>query len=175
MSNLIDPEVELRAQFDFEESFTKLDAEFDREMAKAVKKKLPEVCSHWLNSICHKTELECPRWHKYDLKLLPLCRFYKEGKCNNPDCRFRHPTDEEEDIICIAYAQGFCKRGKNCPEHHIKRTARDIINQPEYVKAAVESKRRAQMRANQSCGILPTMQQIPESRFKRKRRNETTV
>lgn len=165
MSNLINFDREFAITFDFERSFVQSDAEHDAKMAQAAKKKLPEVCSHWLNSICHKTEDECLRWHKYDLKLLPLCRFFKEGKCNNPDCRFRHPYDEEEDIICVAYAQGFCKRGKNCPEHHIRRTERDIINQQEYVRAAVESKRRAQLRANQSCGIESHR---PKTQYKRK-------
>jgi hypothetical protein len=140
--------------FDFEPELVETDRAYDEKMAASAKKKKPEVCLHWLRGLCHDNDIDCDRWHKFDPEMLPICTFFQSGQCNNPDCIFRHPRDEEEDIICVAYAQGFCKKGKKCTEHHIQRTMRDIINVEEYAQKAVDSHRRAQERAHKNSGQI---------------------
>jgi len=111
------------------------------------KHKKPVVCLHWLRGLCHKNGYTCDCYHVFDQRMLPICQFYIRGECTNGNCMFRHPTDEWDDVFCIAYARGFCARGESCTERHVKRGIKQRDNIQQYVRDAIESHRRAEERA----------------------------
>ena len=139
-------EQSMRFEFDeqIEQSYAEEEALY-RDLRPERKK--PVVCLHWLRGLCHKNEYTCDCYHVYDERMLPICQFFIRGGCTNGDCMFRHPTNESDDVFCIAYARGFCPRGDSCTERHVQRTARDREHIGQYVREAIESHRRAEQRA----------------------------
>lgn len=143
-------ESELR--FSFEHELERLASERERHFATiAPKHKKPLVCVHWLRGLCHRNEITCDALHVYEPSLFPVCHFFnkEEGRCNNPDCVFRHPTTKDGDIICVAYARGFCERGEKCSDRHVKRKAEDLEHRAQFIRDAQDSHRRAEERARQ--------------------------
>jgi len=75
------------------------------------------VCKHWLRNLCMKGE-KCDFLHQYDPNRMPECVFWlKFGKCNDPECVFRHvaPSERPE---CQRYRLGFCRHGAMCRSRH---------------------------------------------------------
>jgi len=82
----------------------------------------PFVCKHWLRSLCKKGADACESLHVYDLSKMPFCQFVIDyGACHNPDCLFNHAKPETEEKECVWYSRGFCKRGPNCKNKHIRK------------------------------------------------------
>jgi len=83
------------------------------------------VCKHWLRNLCMKGE-KCDFLHQYDPNRMPECVFWlKFGKCNDPECVFRHvaPSERPE---CQRYRLGFCRHGAMCRSRH-DRLPRDAL------------------------------------------------
>ncbi|ELP93099.1 mRNA 3'-end-processing protein YTH1, putative [Entamoeba invadens IP1] len=78
------------------------------------------VCSHWLRGSC-KLGNNCGYLHEYDLDKTPMCNhFEKYGKCDKPECPFRHEAPSNSPK-CEWYIRGFCSRGKKCHNLHPKK------------------------------------------------------
>ena len=77
------------------------------------------VCRHWLRGLCMKGE-QCGFLHQFDQSRMPVCRFFaKFGVCREPDCVFKHSTEEVKE--CNMYNLGFCIHGPLCRYKHIQR------------------------------------------------------
>lgn len=75
------------------------------------------VCKHWLRNLCMKGD-KCDFLHQYDPNKMPECTFWlKYGKCNDPECVFRHVANSERPE-CQRYRLGFCKYGPMCRSRH---------------------------------------------------------
>eukprot|EP00404_Azadinium_spinosum_P052280 CAMPEP_0180766000 /NCGR_PEP_ID=MMETSP1038_2-20121128/39263_1 /TAXON_ID=632150 /ORGANISM="Azadinium spinosum, Strain 3D9" /LENGTH=334 /DNA_ID=CAMNT_0022800485 /DNA_START=55 /DNA_END=1056 /DNA_ORIENTATION=- len=75
------------------------------------------VCKHWLRNLCMKGD-KCDFLHQYDLSRMPECMFFlKFGKCNDPECVFRHVQNSERPE-CQRYRLGFCRYGIMCRSRH---------------------------------------------------------
>lgn len=75
------------------------------------------VCKHWLKNLCMKGE-KCDFLHQYDPNRMPECLFFlKFGKCNDPECVFRHVAPNERPE-CQRYRLGFCRYGPMCRSRH---------------------------------------------------------
>jgi cleavage and polyadenylation specificity factor subunit 4 len=76
-----------------------------------------QVCRHWLKNLCMKGD-KCDYLHQYDPNRMPEClSWLKTGKCQDPDCTFRHVTTSERPE-CQRYRLGFCKYGPMCRSRH---------------------------------------------------------
>lgn len=113
--------------FDFEDYLTQVaDVREERLKAKyGPKKKIQFMCTHWLQGLCHKGVL-CEYLHYYDVKFIPICKFFMEGKCTNAACTYQHTlpssiTQRQEP--CNDYAIGFCPQGPLCDKSHQRRAA----------------------------------------------------
>lgn len=83
------------------------------------------VCRHWLRNLCVKGD-KCDYLHVFDPNKMPECMWWlKTGKCNDPDCSFRHVKASERPE-CQKYRRGFCKLGPMCRSRH-DRLPRDSI------------------------------------------------
>lgn len=61
---------------------------------------------------------KCDYLHQYDPNKMPECTLWlKSGKCNDPDCNFRH-VEASERPECQRYRRGFCKFGPMCRSRH---------------------------------------------------------
>lgn len=112
------------------------------------KKKSNVICSKYLQGLCIYTkEYECPNLHVYEPELFPICRFFIRGRieCTNPDCVFRHPGRGEE-VLCLAYANGFCKDGERCDYTHKKLSEEQLVNMRHHVQEAMNSHTRFRKR-----------------------------
>ena len=78
--------------------------------------------------------------------MFPICQFYINRQCTNPDCIYRHPTTEKETLFCVDYARGFCAQGPKCSQKHDKFTADERRHIGDNVIRAVESHKRMQRR-----------------------------
>jgi hypothetical protein len=79
--------------------------------------KYSSVCRHWLRNLCMKGD-RCIYLHQYDPNRMPECLLWlKTGKCNDPDCTFRH-VEASERPECQRYRRGFCKYGPMCRSRH---------------------------------------------------------
>lgn len=173
MSRKVDPDVswhvhtcdERRMAFSFEPEMQRLEEEREARLRSvAPRKKKPVVCLHWLRGLCHLDEITCGSLHVYEPSLFPVCHFFNKdgGRCNNPDCIFRHPSSLDGDLICVAYARGFCEQGEKCPHRHIKRRKTELERRDEFIREAQESHRQVERRAER-------YQPSSERRFGRKR------
>jgi len=84
------------------------------------------VCKHWLRNLCMKGD-RCDFLHQFDPNKMPECMFWlKYGKCNDPDCVFRHvaPSQRPE---CQRYRMGFCKYGPMCRSRHDRMRPDDML------------------------------------------------
>lgn len=117
--------------FDFEDYLTQVvDVREARLKAKyGPAKKIQFMCTHWLQGLCHKGVL-CEYLHYYDVKFIPICKFFMEGKCTNNACPYQHvlPTSvtnqrQRQQQTCHDYAVGFCPRGPACTKLHQRRVA----------------------------------------------------
>lgn len=81
--------------------------------------KKPVVCTKWWLGRCYSRWWDCKALHVCDLSLREVCHFYARGAdcCTNPDCTFLHLTPEQQ-ILCVAYARGFCPDGDRCSSTH---------------------------------------------------------
>lgn len=128
--------------FSFEKRMHQLHRERESLLMKiAPAQKRPVVCVHWLRGLCRSDDITCDSLHVYDPALFPVCHFFnkEEGRCNNPDCIFRHPSTIDDDVLCIAYAKGFCEQGEKCPHRHVKHTASELSRREHYIARAEES------------------------------------
>ena len=138
-------------EFGFEFEMLRLAQEREAQCEKiAPGKKKPIVCVHWLRGLCHRNEITCDSLHVYEPSLFPVCHFFNkdDGRCNNPDCIFRHPSSLDGDLICVGYARGFCERGEKCPHRHIRRRAEELDMRDQFVREAQESHSRIERRAH---------------------------
>lgn len=75
------------------------------------------VCRHWLRKLCVRGD-KCDYLHQFDPNRMPECLFWlKNGKCDDPDCTFRH-VEASERPECQRYRRGFCKLGPMCRSRH---------------------------------------------------------
>lgn len=113
-------------RFDFEDYLEQVVDVKEARMAAVVKgrKKIQFMCTHWLQGLCHKGML-CEYLHYYDVRFIPICKFFMEGKCTNGSCAFQHvlPASAKRVRACKAYSLGFCPAGPTCPDQHTKRDA----------------------------------------------------
>jgi hypothetical protein len=121
-----DSEDEDDLYFDFEDYLYQVTdvAQAEKEAKLAPKKKIQYMCTHWLQGLCHKGVL-CEYLHYYDVRFIPICKFFMEGKCTNGSCTFQHvlPSSAKKARACKDFALGFCPRGPMCVDDHIKRDA----------------------------------------------------
>ena len=116
--------------FDFEDYLTQVvDVRESRLKAKyGPTKKIQFMCTHWLQGLCHKGVL-CEYLHYYDVKFIPICKFFMEGKCTNGACTYQHTLpssvtqQRQRRGTCNDYAIGFCPRGLKCDKEHARRAA----------------------------------------------------
>ena len=80
------------------------------------------VCKHWLRGLCKKQD-SCEFLHEFDASKMPQCHFFINfGQCSNPDCQFLHVSKAEKVHECHSYThKGFCIKGPNCNNRHIKK------------------------------------------------------
>eukprot|EP00798_Chlamydomonas_sp_ICE-L_P017221 gene17221-23543_t len=78
------------------------------------------VCTYWLRGLCMKGD-SCGFLHQFAQDKMPVCRaLLKFGVCKEPDCPFKHDTDEIKE--CNMYKLGFCIYGPQCRYKHKKST-----------------------------------------------------
>lgn len=113
-------------RFDFEDYLEQVVDVKEAKMKALVgrRKKIPFMCTHWLQGLCHKGIL-CEYLHYYDVTFIPICKFFMEGKCTNASCTFQHvlPSSAKRVRACRPYSLGFCPAGPSCPDQHQKREA----------------------------------------------------
>mmetsp|Transcript_27575 Transcript_27575/g.31745 ORF Transcript_27575/g.31745 Transcript_27575/m.31745 type:complete len:212 (-) Transcript_27575:1078-1713(-) len=81
------------------------------------------VCYHWYKkNLCQKGD-ECEFLHEYIAEKLPVCKFFSNsGSCNNKNCDFRHDVQiDQSRRECPLYARGYCHKGPDCRDEHIKK------------------------------------------------------
>lgn len=138
-------------RFNFEDALERGDEERRRQFADlAPRRKIPQICIHWIRGLCQKNEYTCERHHTYDSSMLPVCQFFLKGECTNPDCIFRHPSGDLHKVFCVNYAYGFCPKGPKCTELHYKGKPTDFHQMRVFVERAIESHERAQKSRIQS-------------------------
>ena len=111
--------------FDFEQWLAEQDAAEEEKDGGRCVKKLQSMCTHWLRGLCQKKPRECEYIHQYNVDLMPICSFFLHKTCGKGDeCAFRHvlPPSSRNVKPCLAYAMGFCERGAQCDQPHVKRT-----------------------------------------------------
>lgn len=81
------------------------------------------ICPSFLSDRC--TIRNCLLSHSPNDNNTPVCRYYLENKCNNPQCKYRHfkppfYDDPHYEIwTCRPFIiGGWCPRGKRCPFLH---------------------------------------------------------
>lgn len=111
-------------------------------------KKSDVVCTKWLEGLCMFQDHDCEKLHVYDPDLFAICRFYiRDKQCTNPNCPFRHPGRDDE-IICVDFANGFCKNGPKCDFVHRKHDESERENIARHSDVAKTSHREAKRRAS---------------------------
>jgi len=119
-----DFEAEIDAKDALRKASLKADGTTSSESA-AVRGRHSIVCKHWLRNLCMKGD-KCDFLHQYDPNRMPECVFWlKSGKCNDPDCIFRH-VQASERPECQRYRLGFCRYGPMCRSRH-DRLPRDAL------------------------------------------------
>ncbi|KAA1090468.1 RNA-binding component of cleavage and polyadenylation factor [Puccinia graminis f. sp. tritici] len=80
------------------------------------------VCKHWLRGLCKKGN-SCEFLHEYNLRTMPECWFFgKYGFCSNGDeCMYLHVDERMRVLECMDFRRGFCPKGPDCPQKHIRR------------------------------------------------------
>ncbi|KAH9459689.1 hypothetical protein MJO29_003649 [Puccinia striiformis f. sp. tritici] len=80
------------------------------------------VCKHWLRGLCKKGN-SCEFLHEYNLRTMPECWFFgKYGFCSNGDeCMYLHVDDRMRVLECMDFRRGFCPKGPDCAQKHIRR------------------------------------------------------
>lgn len=81
------------------------------------------MCRQYCLDKCHNKD--CLLSHNTSVLTTPFCRYFMEGTCNNPTCKFvhhkpRHFNDADYEIwTCRPFAiGGHCARGIKCPFIH---------------------------------------------------------
>lgn len=139
-------------EFDFEHHFVEMDAEERRIEQEYREKERPdfrkrnEVCQKWLRGLCAFPDYMCEGLHIYNPDLFPTCLFYTNATCTNPNCPFRHPGEDEE-VLCVEYARGFCKDGVACNFKHRQFGEEERERIRNHVDAAIHSHRESRRRA----------------------------
>ena len=110
-------------EFDFEPALRAQEASLRKLNQKVeCKQKKQVICQYWWRARagrsagCMKGEA-CDFLHEMRYDLIPICIHFLEGKCNRPNCIFRH----EKKQICHAFERGFCKYGAQCVWEHVEK------------------------------------------------------
>lgn len=108
-------------------------------------RKKPVMCTKWWLGRCYFRWWDCEALHVCDMSLREVCQFYARGPdcCTNPDCTFLHPAREQQ-VLCVAYARGFCPDGKRCTSTH-RRFGADQRDRIASHVADAQASRRAEM------------------------------
>lgn len=79
------------------------------------------ICMDYLrNGDCILKE-SCNFAHDLAPERTPMCVHFQKGRCSNADCRYAHVHVAPGALVCRPFAvYGYCEKGANCPERHVK-------------------------------------------------------